>query len=58
MPIAFIVHMFYYTAVFHLMSRLAPYIPTAKAGGFPAEFGKKKREAGITRLLTLSSRYF
>jgi len=40
MAIAFVAHTFYYTAVSCLMSRLAPYIPTAKAGGFTALFGK------------------
>ena len=40
MAIAVVAHTFYYTAVSCLMSRLAPYIPTAKAGGFTALFGK------------------
>ena len=40
MTIAFIDHVFYYTAVFNLLSRLAPYIPIAKASGLTALFGK------------------
>jgi hypothetical protein len=40
MTIAFIDHVFYYTAVFNLLSRLAPYIPIAKARGFTALFGE------------------
>jgi len=40
MAIALVAHAFYYTAVSCLLSRLAPYIPTAKAGGFTALFGK------------------
>ena len=40
MTIAFIDHVFYYTAVFNLLSRLALYTPIAKAKGFTALFGK------------------
>jgi len=36
MPNPFIAHMFYYTAVFYLMSKFAPSIPTAKTEGFTA----------------------
>jgi hypothetical protein len=30
--------MFYYTAISHIMSRIAPYIPIAEARGFTALF--------------------
>jgi hypothetical protein len=36
----YIAHAFYYTTIFYLMSRFAPYIPSAKAGGFTALLGK------------------
>ncbi len=39
MPITFIAHAFYYTTVSYLMSRLAAYIPIAKARGFTPLFG-------------------
>ena len=51
MTIAFIDHVFYYTAVFNLLSRLAPYIPIAKARGFTALFGK----TSITKFQLLAS---
>lgn len=43
MPIAFIAHAFYYTAMSYLMSGLAAYIPIAKARGFSPLFGKADR---------------
>ena len=36
----YIARVFYYTTVFYLMSRFAPYFPSAKAGGFTALIGK------------------
>ena len=36
----YLAHVFYYTTVSFLRSRLAPYIPSAKAGGFTALFCK------------------
>jgi len=36
----YLAHVFYYTTVFYLRSRFAPYIPSAKAGGFTALFCK------------------
>ncbi len=37
----YLAQVFYYTTVFYLRSRFAPYIPSAKAGGFTALFCKK-----------------
>jgi hypothetical protein len=36
----YIARVFYFTTIFYLMSRFAPYIPSAKAGGFTALLGK------------------
>jgi hypothetical protein len=38
----YIARVFYYTTIFYLMSRFAPYIPSAIAGGFTALLGKVK----------------
>jgi len=40
MPITFIDHTFYFTAMSYLMSRLAAFIPIANARGFTPPFGK------------------
>jgi hypothetical protein len=51
--------MFYYTVVHCLPSRLALYIPTAKAGGFTALLGKKSRVSDLlSSLLRLVSDHY
>jgi hypothetical protein len=39
LEVLYLAHMFYYTAMYYLMSRSALYIPIAKARGFTAHFG-------------------
>lgn len=53
MPIAFIAHVFYYTAVSYLMSRLAAYIPNAKAWGFTPPLGKGTINGRDTHILDI-----
>ncbi|MFZ0531635.1 MAG: hypothetical protein WAM09_00510 [Anaerolineales bacterium] len=40
LEVLYVAHVFYYTAMYYLMSRSALYIPIAKAWGFTAHFGK------------------
>jgi hypothetical protein len=39
LEVLIVAHMFYYTVVYKLTSRLVPYIPTAKAESFTALLG-------------------
>jgi hypothetical protein len=47
LEVLIVAHMFYYTVVYKLTSRLVPYIPTAKAESFTALLGKGKKDGGI-----------
>lgn len=55
MPIPFLAHAFYCTAVSDLPSRLAAYIPNAKVWGFTPPFGKIAQMQNLKTVLYLAS---